>query len=54
MHPDIDTKMAAFGIFGMMNWVYHWYRPGGPWKPEQIGELYAQMAVDGLRGAGPA
>jgi len=49
--PAIDAKMASYALFGMMNWVYHWYRPTGSWTPEQIGELYAELAIRGLTGA---
>lgn len=23
----LDTRIAAFSLFGMMNWIYHWYNP---------------------------
>jgi len=46
--PGLDAKMASFALFGMMNWVYHWYRPDGPWSPEEIGDLYAELAINGL------
>jgi AcrR family transcriptional regulator len=49
----IDAKMASFALFGMMNWVYHWYRPDGPWRPEEIGDLFAELAVNGLTRADP-
>jgi TetR/AcrR family transcriptional regulator, cholesterol catabolism regulator len=47
-----DPKLAAFTLFGMMNWVYHWYRPDGGWTPSQIGDQVAAMAVEGLVGPG--
>lgn len=45
---DADTLLAAMGVFGMMNWVYQWYRPGGRSKPEEIGRAIADIAIDGL------
>jgi len=48
--PDLNPKLAAFTLFGMMNWVYHWYRASGSWTPPQIGAQVAAMAVDGLVG----
>jgi TetR/AcrR family transcriptional regulator, cholesterol catabolism regulator len=24
---DVDSRVATFGLFGMMNWLYTWYRP---------------------------
>jgi AcrR family transcriptional regulator len=50
VNPDLDPKLAAFTLFGMMNWVYHWYRPAGPWTPELIADQVASMAIDGLVG----
>jgi TetR/AcrR family transcriptional regulator, cholesterol catabolism regulator len=47
---SLEPKLAAFSLFGMMNWVYHWYRPDGPWTPELIGDQVAAMAIDGLAG----
>jgi AcrR family transcriptional regulator len=50
VNRDLDPKLAAFTLFGMMNWVYHWYQPGGGWTPDQIGAQVASMAIDGLVG----
>ena len=50
VNRDLDPKLAAFTLFGMMNWVYHWYSPAGVWTPGQIGEQVASMAIDGLAG----
>lgn len=51
--PGIDPKIASFALFGMMNWVYQWYRPRGAWKPDQLGRFYAELAIEGLTGASP-
>lgn len=50
VNPDLNPKLAAFTLFGMMNWVYHWYQPTGAWTPSQIGEQVASMGIDGLVG----
>jgi TetR/AcrR family transcriptional regulator len=31
-----DPKLAIFVILGAMNWVPKWFKPTGPWKPEQL------------------
>ena len=51
LDAKLDPKLGAFTLFGMMNWVYHWYRPGGAWTPEVIGNQIATMAIDGLVGS---
>ena len=50
VNRDLEPKLAAFTLFGMMNWVYHWYQPTGAWTPAQIGDQVASMAIDGLVG----
>lgn len=45
---DLDPRMAVFGILGMVNWITHWYRPGGPLGPEQIGDIFSTMGVRAL------
>ena len=43
--PGLDVRLASFALFGMMNWVYHWFRLGGPSTPEEVAEAFAEMAV---------
>ncbi|MFT4286986.1 TetR/AcrR family transcriptional regulator [Nocardioides sp.] len=31
-----NPQLAAMTFFGMCNWAYQWYRPGGSLTPEQI------------------
>lgn len=46
---DVDAKLTSMAILGMVNWVYHWYRPQGPSTPEEIGSAFADLVVGGLR-----
>ena len=46
--PDVDPKLAAITVLGMMNWIYHWYRPGGEWSAAEIADAYADFVVAGL------
>jgi TetR/AcrR family transcriptional regulator, cholesterol catabolism regulator len=45
---DIDPKLAALGVMGMINTIYQWYRPAGTLKPEQIGSAYADLVIRAL------
>lgn len=45
---DIDPKLATFGVMGMINTIYQWYRPSGARKPEQIGSAYADLVIRAL------
>jgi TetR/AcrR family transcriptional regulator len=38
-----DPKLTIFVILGAMNWVAKWFKPSGPWKPEQITLALSQV-----------
>jgi TetR/AcrR family transcriptional regulator, cholesterol catabolism regulator len=46
--PDLDPKVTALGILGMVNWIYQWYHPGGGRSAHAIAEEYADLAVAGV------
>lgn len=45
--PDIDPKIATYGLLGMCNWLSQWYRPEGQYSPRQIADMFERM-VSGL------
>ena len=42
-----QSRVAAYGLFGMMNWIYTWYDPDGAVSPEQLAEHFAQVFLHG-------
>ena len=58
LRADLDDKLVAFGIIGMINWMYKWYAPGGRKSADDIAHTFNAMIRDGLahdpqgRGAG--
>lgn len=50
--PELDPKLAAMGILGMMNWVYHWWRPDGPNSAEQVAGEFADLVLVGMTSEG--
>jgi AcrR family transcriptional regulator len=46
-HPSV----AAYALFGMMNWIYTWYRPDGQLGPTELADTMAELFVHGVRGA---
>jgi AcrR family transcriptional regulator len=48
LRADLDPKVIAYGILGMINWMHQWYRPGGRFSAREIGEMFAAMVIDGL------
>lgn len=45
---DIDPTVATFGIIGMINWLYHWYKPQGRLSIEKLSEQITKMAFFGI------
>ena len=43
-----DLTVATFGIFGMINWIYHWYRPEKDLTLEQLAERIVSILFFGL------
>jgi len=42
-----DPRIAAYALFGMMNWIYTWYHPAGPTSPAALAEELASLFLDG-------
>ncbi len=45
---EIDSNVASYALFGMMNWIYNWYDPAGPVSPEMLSDQFARLFLDGL------
>lgn len=51
VQPDAtaaERSVTAYAIFGMMNWIYTWYRPSGPVAPGDLAARLADLAVRGV------
>ena len=46
-----DVGIATLGLLGMCNWLCQWYSPAGRLSPGDIGAHFADLVLDGLRGA---
>jgi len=46
---DVSEKMTGFALLGMVNWLIRWYSPSGPATPEEIGDLWADLFLNGLQ-----
>jgi AcrR family transcriptional regulator len=47
-----NPPMAALAILSLGIDVARWYRPDGAWRPEDIGDQYAELALDLVRWVG--
>lgn len=45
-----DPRLAAYALFGMMNWTYTWYDPNGPVPPDVLADHFAGWFIHGLLG----
>lgn len=52
MAADMDPKLTAMAIFGMMNWISTWWRPDGPSTPEDVATQFTDLVLAGV--VGPA
>jgi TetR/AcrR family transcriptional regulator, cholesterol catabolism regulator len=46
-----DVRIATLGVLGMCNWLCQWYSPAGRLSAREIGARFADMILDGMRGA---
>ncbi|WP_178133282.1 TetR/AcrR family transcriptional regulator [Vineibacter terrae] len=44
-----DPRMAAFAMYGALNWITYWYDPDGPSNPSEIGEEFVRLFRTGLK-----
>jgi AcrR family transcriptional regulator len=45
---EVDIGLATLATFGMCNWAYQWYRPGGKFRPREIAYQFWNFIVFGL------
>lgn len=48
VRSDIDPSVATRLIFGMINSIVEWYRPGGPESADQLASEVLAVAFEGL------
>jgi hypothetical protein len=47
---DVDPKLAAYALLGMLNWTYQWYRTSGSNTREEIVQTFQQIFLQGILG----
>ena len=52
MLRQTDAHLATLAMFGMCNWAYQWYRPGGSLRSREIAYQFWNYLIYGL-GADP-
>ena len=49
-----DRAVAAYALFGMMNWIHTWYDPAGRLSPDDLAATLGRLFLHGFSGAAPA
>jgi len=47
---DVDSKVAAFALLGMLNWTYQWYKSSGSHRCDEIVKSFQQLFLNALLG----
>lgn len=50
LRADVDARTTTRLLFGMINSIVEWYRPGGSITPDQLADDVITVAFDGLAG----
>jgi AcrR family transcriptional regulator len=51
---EAELDRATFSIFGMLNWVYAWYRPSRYGDPHDVARTIHRIALSGLVARSPS
>ncbi len=55
INPKLDQKSlwlmpVTMSLFGILNWVYLWFRPDGDISREQYGDMVVNLLLNGVNG----
>jgi hypothetical protein len=43
-----NRRVAAYSLFGMMNWIYNWYDPAGALDSGHLADLLTRIFLGGF------
>jgi AcrR family transcriptional regulator len=46
----VTPRATAFALAGMINWIYQWYKPGGPLTGDALVQQYTEIFFHGAVG----
>ena len=53
VRPDLEAPLlmpVTMSLFGMLNWVYLWFKDGGPVTREDYADIATALVLDGIGG----
>lgn len=48
IRPDVDVRLLAAGLFGLLNWPHRWFRPGDPFSADEVAASITAMFLGGV------
>jgi len=45
---DVNPKLAAFALLGMLNWTYQWYKASGSIRRDEIVQSFQQLFLNSV------
>jgi AcrR family transcriptional regulator len=48
LRADLDPRIVVQAIFGMLNWMFRWFKPGGKSTAEEVARTFSALLSDGL------
>lgn len=54
LNPDLDSKQrplltpVTMSLFGIMNWLYMWFRDSGPLSRQEYADMVTTLMLDGV------
>lgn len=51
---ELDSMVCTFALFGMIQWAFGWYNPGGHIKPDKLWEIFTHIFTKGIYLSGKA
>jgi hypothetical protein len=54
LNPDLNKNRpllmpVTMSLFGMMNWVYMWFRPNGPITRDEYADIATTLILEGVK-----
>ena len=44
----VNRQVASYALFGMMNWIYTWYKPSGTVSPDRLADDMTHLFLNGF------
>lgn len=48
LRPGVEPSLTVHAIFGMVNWMFRWFRQDGPVSATDVADQFAAIAIEGL------